>query len=612
MASSARHPRFAGLFGREVLEAPDVAFGRCRAALAGDETCEILVIDSVCIANSGPVALYEHASRLTILFGGRGPEDVQAHTIGDWPFFAGASLRTLPTGFAFLVWERDRRRGLVAVDPLGVQSVFVFQAADYVAFASDVAELLRLLPSRPEPDTTGVAQWLVQGQLERGRTLYRGVRRLSGGHALDLTPGGVERAYWQPSYESPLGIPRTELVGELRGGMRRAVGRRLPGRGASGVMLSGGLDSSAVASVVAEADPAATTYSGVFPSYADIDESTYIESVVNHTMLRSVRIPLGEGSPLAPSLEFLSRFELPPFSPNLFLTLPIMQRAEGDGVIVLFDGEGGDELFGRPRFLLADRVRRLRYRSARELVGGLHHIAERPDLHRAAFHYWGIRGALPYWAHRLVRVARPTLDAPSWLTPGAAAALGASADAWAWKRRSGPRWWAHQVDILTLSREQMGVHDELRRRGELVGLECAHPLLDDLDFVELALRMPPEQLFDPLYDRPLLREALVGLVPDDVRLRRNKHHFTRIYMDRVVDTDWPAVERLLHHGTPEVAAFVRPEALRDHFLGAAPEQRLRAWGVWFWRLLVAECWLRMQSDVGFPLQLREELSAGAI
>ena len=60
---------------------------------------------------------------------------------------------------------------------------------------------------------------------------------------------------------------------------------------------------------------------------------------------------------LAPALEHIDRWSLPPVTPNLFVWRPVMARARELGVDVMLDGEGGDELFGFAPYLIADMLR---------------------------------------------------------------------------------------------------------------------------------------------------------------------------------------------------------------------------------------------------------------
>jgi asparagine synthase (glutamine-hydrolysing) len=143
-----------------------------------------------------------------------------------------------------------------------------------------------------------------------------------------------------------------------------------------------------------------------------------------------------------------------------------------------------------------------------------------------------------------------------------------------------------------------------------MGLEGGHPFLDDLDLIELALRIPPELLFAPDSTRPLQREAIRGLVPDRIRLRRDKSDLTSLFHDCLKGRDWPAVVRLLGTGEPEVGAFVSIPAMRTAFLESPEARRGAKWAYLLWRLATLECWLRQEQDHSFADRLHEELVHG--
>jgi asparagine synthase (glutamine-hydrolysing) len=137
-----------------------------------------------------------------------------------------------------------------------------------------------------------------------------------------------------------------------------------------------------------------------------------------------------------------------------------------------------------------------------------------------------------------------------------------------------------------------------------VEVEGEHPFLDDLDLVELVLRLPPESAFDPRFDRPLLREAVAGLVPDDVRLRRGKSYFDALFQESLSGVDHDAIARLLGPGA-ETAALVDPARVREQLVEAPTERRGGRWAWTLWRLTMLECWLRSQSDPGFAERVLE-------
>ena len=126
----------------------------------------------------------------------------------------------------------------------------------------------RCSPATPGPDPLAFTSWLGGGLCPADRTLYDGVSRLRPGRLIDLGPAACEpRRYWRPRYQGTMSGTRDELAEGLRAEIERSVGRRLSPR-LSGVVLSGGLDSSIVTAVASRQREPGTqlrTYSAVFP-----------------------------------------------------------------------------------------------------------------------------------------------------------------------------------------------------------------------------------------------------------------------------------------------------------------------------------------------------------
>jgi asparagine synthase (glutamine-hydrolysing) len=500
--------------------------------------------------------------------------------------------------YALLLWKTEECSGLLATDRLGARTVVWSQEAGRLAFATDVRELLPLLPATPAPSERGVVSWLVDGTLPREATLYRGVHRLPGGRALRLGGPAVEEyEFWKPRFVPPSPRGRAEAVADVGSALARAVERACARGAPAGVLLSGGLDSTAIATVATAAGVPLTAYSAVFPDHPATDESEYIDVNARALGLSSRRVAFHSGGAFAPTLRHLERWKLPPATPNLFFHEPLLLLAREDGVEVVLDGEGGDELFGPSPFLLADDLLAGRLGAARTAAGDL---AGR-DAARAALVRYGLRGALPAVGHRLARRLWPR--PPWWLTREAARAYEGS-PGWTWKGARGPRWWASLADALTAGRERTGVHDALRHRLEGAGLVGGHPLLEDVDLIETTLALPPRLAFDADVDRPLLREAVAAVAPAAVTLRTEKSFFNAVLADAVHRVDEGARTRLLG-GRPEIARFVRPELVAT--LQATPAHRQGGRDTFLlWRLTAVESWLRSQAEPSFARRALEE------
>jgi asparagine synthase (glutamine-hydrolysing) len=503
--------------------------------------------------------------------------------------------------FALLIWDRERGEGLLARDQLGVRPMFLYDAAGGLCFATEIRHLLALLPRRPAPDPVSIVHWLTMGHRPGSATLYAGIRRLNPGAMLLLDRGGVhEEPYWTPRFSEPLSESEPQLAGQVRAELERAVGRRIASDGLTGVVMSGGLDSASVAAVAAaQAPDRVSAYSAVFPEHPAVDESALIQELRDTLHLGGITAEVRAGGMLASALQSAQAWELPLLSWGDFWALPLLRAAATAGVRVTLGGDGGDELFGARVHLLADRLRAGHpFQSmglARELPGAGDRLARR-ELARVMANI-AVAGALPYRLHELARRPFARRDAPSWLRPQLARELLDSEDPLAWKRMGGPRWWAETAHGLTRGVEEIGVFEHQRRRAASAGLEARHPLFD-LDLVELCLRLPPPATFDRYRNRPVLRAAMAGLLPDAVRLRPQKALFDSVLFDGLTGPDEAIVRELLSGPDTELGAYVDLRGVEHALFDAASQLRERPfqWMWQLWRLMTAECWLRAQAN----------------
>jgi len=522
-------------------------------------------------------------------------------------------LAQLRGNFTLLVNEAHSNRVLLACDQLGSRSLFFKSDGSGFFFATEIRDLLRLLPTRPSPDEAALVHWLAKTSMPEGRTLYRGIERLGGGRLIEFSEERVAvRRYWSPTYAPQTNLSRADGAEAARAMLAGAVARQVPGDAHCGVLLSGGLDSSSVAALARRTttDPGSIhAYSAVFPEHSSIDESSLIEEAVTDLGLDRTILAIRGGSMLQGSLEYLESWEVPLPAPNHFLWQPLLERAAENGTEFMLDGEGGDELWKFSPYLLADFCKSgrigLAAHTAREMLG-----TELYRGWRSGARYlraYGLKGAIPGRAHRTFRRCHsPKRYAPGWLTNDSARTLFEHQDPWAWKQLDGPRWWAYMADLLTGVRERLGVGEYLRHRAQMAGLRARHPLID-LDLVEFALSLPPTLAIDPDLERPLLREAIEGLVPDSIRLRPSKSYFTALFHDSLAEPDAALIRRLLTED-PHVGDYVDLEAVRRDVLDDPPSgrHRDRSWPWSAWRLVTAECWLRAQHDDGFATRLLED------
>jgi asparagine synthase (glutamine-hydrolysing) len=236
--------------------------------------------------------------------------------------------------FAIALWDDSRRRLVLARDRLGIKPLYLAQLGNGLAFASELAPLLAL-GSSSEPDAEAVADYLVLGYVPGDRTGIAGARSLSPAHALVHEDGAArEFRYWTAE---PRERPLEETLDD-------AVRIHLRSDVPLAVLLSGGLDSSLIASLAAPhvGEPLRTFTVGF--ADASLDERAPARAVAQ--AVGSQHEELVVETSIADDLpEIAAKLEEPNADPAA-IPLWYLARAVADEVKVALAGDGGDEVFG--------------------------------------------------------------------------------------------------------------------------------------------------------------------------------------------------------------------------------------------------------------------------
>ncbi len=562
------------------------------------------------ISSTGPFSCVldgqvEGVARLQDEFGADDPATALAHGYERWQ---SGLLDRVRGRFTLALWHRETGEGLLAVDQLGTGPLHLYEENGRLYFASEIRDLVRLLARTPEPDPRFLGHYIGGEEWPQDLTPYLGIRRLPGGHAVELSDDSWQlRRYWRPRYAEPLRRSRQEAVNAVHDQLRHTVAKRIdPSR--TGILLSGGLDSTSIAGVARkDLGERPRAYSAVFPAHAESDESEILKGITKQLELPWTRVIARRASVIGDSLAYLREWQVPSAVPNLYFILPLLRAAARDGASVVLDGEGGDELFGCVEYAAADRLRRGDAAGAVRLIRQLPWDGEVQPW-RATYHLlkrFGAKGVLPYGAHRVSRRVRGgARGGAPWLSEESRRSLADERDPWAWKRADGPLWWAYLADLVTEGRVRLGIPDVLRRLGRMTGVDRRQPYLDDLDLIELVLTLPPELAFDPRHSRPLLREAMVGLLPDSVRLQPSKADFRGLVEECFAGPERAAISALILAPDARIRPFISP-AVAEDALAKVGQPRFSAYQAALLRMVTAECWLRSLEDPLFPDRLLE-------
>jgi asparagine synthase (glutamine-hydrolysing) len=260
--------------------------------------------------------------------------------------------------FAFALWDRRRERLLLARDRMGEKPLYYTHLADGTfLFASELKSLLTHPRLDRQLDLCALRKYLAYEFIPSPHSIIKNVKKLPPAHRLVFERGAarIDR-YWQLSYdEAKTEHSEAEAIEELRARLREAVRRRLVADVSLGVLLSGGVDSSAIAALACEAGAdRVKTFSIAFaePSF---DESSFARRVAahlgteHHEQIFTEREML-EVVPQIPQL--LDE----PFGDASLIPTFMLARFTRSEVTVALGGDGGDELFAGYQTYLAHQL----------------------------------------------------------------------------------------------------------------------------------------------------------------------------------------------------------------------------------------------------------------
>src|SRR5213593_1085991 len=249
--------------------------------------------------------------------------------------------------FAFALWDRPRGRLLLARDRLGIKPLYYTFTRDELLFASEIKAILAALPNRPALDATVVPEFLATRSVSGAQTFFRDVETLLPGRTLTWSVGeGMRtRRYWQlPATldEAPAGL--AERAACLREHLTAAVRSHLMTDVPLGLFLSGGIDSSALAILMARMieEPVRTFSVGFDDPRAN--ELSWARLVADKIGAEHREVIVSPGEFFA-ALPRLIWHEDEPIATPASVPLHFVSRLARDHVKVVLTGEGADELF---------------------------------------------------------------------------------------------------------------------------------------------------------------------------------------------------------------------------------------------------------------------------
>jgi len=528
--------------------------------------------------------------------------EVIVHGFEQWGL---GCLSKLNGMWAFALWDSREQELILARDHFGIKPLYYYIDENLLAFSSEIRALLSLPFVRTTPNENSIYSYLVDGRHDHTEeTFYGGIYRLLPGYcATAKLDGSFEKfRYWEmPNVSETVNDDdMAEATERVRGLFIDSVRIRLRSDVPVGTCLSGGLDSSSIVSVVTELNEEDKKsvgrrmqgFSACFPGES-VDESHFINIEVQATGTESHVV-----SPTALELwrdlaELVRTQEEPVGGSSQYAGWRVMQMAKTHHVPVLLNGQGADEIFaGYAEYLgfyIKDLVRRRKFMTVfKETFSSLDLTARMIPL-------------LFTYDRKINRIIKHCLN------PEFSAKLA--------KELSGRRVnLGSSLPKLLRSDVTTDILPSLLRyedRNSMhFSIEVRLPFLDPR-LVEYVASLPLNFKIKHGWTKRIFREAMRGILPEEIRSRRGKIRFEtpqrRWFVAELADK----IEELLSTDMRASKYIQRSEVLQLFRSARRKNKMSRLDAEFIWRCINLELWLRefFPPDLDTSAWVQETLTA---
>lgn len=454
--------------------------------------------------------------------------------------------------FVFAIWDQRERSLFCVRDQFGVRPLFYKETSSAFCFASEA----KVISGEDHIffDEFRISAFLSGLPFCPDETSYKGVYRLHAGHCLTWRDGRTTISkYWELQPEQS---EFRDAAAEFRDRFMLSVQDRLYGTDQVASMLSGGLDSSAITAVAArhlekKGGQPLNTYSLIYPNQPSVDERQYIQAVLKEGSYSAHNLAIDRFAPLGLIEQIFEEQEGPYNAPGLLKARNLYRKAADDGMKVILDGHGGDEVvsYGTGRIMeLASNGNWLSVASLLtthcELSGEdpfetllfLFALNGSKSLPKRIFRRLGVqisalRGSgdtkfQPAWQHYLKKDFMERTE----LIDRFRNAIGLSRD-----QRSSD----FEIHRKTLMSPLISVTFEILDKASIgAGVQVRYPFFDTR-LATFCLGLPSSEKLRRGETRSIMRRAMKGIYPDEVLRRKDKTDFSPELAIGLVD----------HHGS---------------------------------------------------------------
>jgi asparagine synthase (glutamine-hydrolysing) len=283
--------------------------------------------------------------------------EVLLHGFEQWDMDLVQRLRGM---FAFAIWDERSKRLFLARDRIGIKPLYYYWDSGRFLFASEIKSFLQDPSVERKIDVCALDDYLTYLYVPGPRSIFAGIRKLQPGHMLTAAKDGIRIIkYWDLNFAATTGLNEAECADGLLEKLRESVSSHLISDVPLGAFLSGGIDSSAVVGLMAGLTDCPVNTASIGFKEASFNELPYAREVARkfntHAYERVVE------ARAAQILDRLIWHFDEPFADSSMIPTYYVSQVAREHVTVCLSGDGGDENFAgyrRYRFdVLENRIR---------------------------------------------------------------------------------------------------------------------------------------------------------------------------------------------------------------------------------------------------------------
>lgn len=426
--------------------------------------------------------------------------------------------------FVFAIFDKKKNKLFFAKDHIGIRPFYYYIDKCFFCFSSEISPIFSLSSVEKIRDDNAIETFLESTTLAYEETLFQNIKRLPPAHKISLVHNDITFSrYWFPEeLKIDQKITFEEATQKFKILLQEAIQVRLRSAYPIGCELSGGLDSSSILCLTSRIN----REKDIFPfsqRYGNLecDESYYSDLVADvlGMHVQTVRVDKLDYNKEYSLKKYFQSFPDWPTYGSFMGLLPIAKKAERQNIRILLTGQGGDHIVGGNLYILSDYLRTLKF----------------CKLYKELKYY--------KWSKKIIKnyIIKPIL--PKYIFK--------IKDFLTFKKRkimvsqtSFFKKIDHGIKDTSLAfNESLGYvsgtlnafwcDSNIYHNIEKFNIESRHPYFD-VRLVEFCLSLPEEYKLKQGVSKRILKEAMKGILPEQVRSRNDKAEFSEAVMGQLI------------------------------------------------------------------------------